>query len=122
MGIILNIIANKSEEQNPNRYYILDFVKKKISEGAIKAEDFIPFLEQAFKVEDPQNIAEKTFKNEIRLRVQQFLDQIIGARPETFVSNVLIPNPMRSLRDIDEPIEIELDSLGTQWAIEKVEK
>lgn len=118
MGILLNIISNISDEQNPNRYYILDFVKKKISEGAIKADDFIPFLEQAFKVEKPQNIAEKTFKEEIQLRVQQFLDQIIGAGPQIFVSNVLIPTPMRSLRDVDEPIEIELDSLGTEWAYE----
>ena len=33
----------------------------------------------------------------------------------TFVSEALIPSPMRSLRDVDEPIEIELDTAGTQW-------
>ena len=35
---------------------------------------------------------------------------------EGFVSNVLIPPAMRSLRDVDEAISIELDPTGTQWA------
>ncbi|MCD6506488.1 hypothetical protein J7M22_07650 [Candidatus Poribacteria bacterium] len=115
MGVLLQLIANRSDESNPNRYYMLDFVKQKIAEGTLQADDFIPLLEQAYCVQPPPN--EAAFQKEIRLRVQQFLDQIVSAGSgNAFVSDALIPKPMRSLRDVDEPIEIELDSLGSQWA------
>lgn len=118
MGILLQVIANNSGESNPNRYYMLDFVKQKISEGSLRADHFVPFLEEAYRVQDASTVGEETFRGKIRLRVQQFLDQIIGAGSgSTFVSEVIIPRPMRSLRDVDEPIEIELDNTGTQWAI-----
>jgi hypothetical protein len=117
MGILLQLIANNSGESNPNRYYMLNFVKQKISDGGLRADDFIPFLEEAYRVQFPSGVGEVSFQREIRLQVQQFLDQIIGAGSgSTFVSEVLIPRPMRSLRDVDEPIEIELDSIGTQWS------
>ena len=118
MGILLQLIANRSGDVNPDRYYMLDFVKKKISEGSITSDMFIPFLEEAYKVENASNVGEIAFRGEIRLRIQEFLDQIIGAIPgTTFVSEALIPKPMRSLRDVDESVEIELDDLGSQWAI-----
>jgi hypothetical protein len=61
--------------------------------------------------------ARSVFREEIRLRVQQFLDQIVQASPaKRFVSEALIPRPMSSLRDVDEPIPIALDRAGTQWA------
>lgn len=118
MGILLQVIANSSGDVNPNRYYMLEFVKKKISEGSITADMFIPFLEAAYKVENASNVGEIAFRDEIRLRIQEFLDQIIGAIPGTiFVADALIPSPMRSLRDVDESVEIEMDDLGSQWAI-----
>lgn len=117
MGVLLQLIANRSSESNPNRYYMLDFVKQKIADGTLQATDFIPLLEEAYRVQAPSFPGEATFREEIHLRLQQFLDQIVGAGSgNTFVSNALIPKPMRSLRDVDEPIEIELDSLGSQWA------
>ena len=119
MGVLLQLIANRSGESNPNRYYMLDFVKQKVAEGALKAEDFIPLLEQAYRVQTPRSPSEIVFQEEIRLRVQQFFDQILGAGSgTTFVSDTLIPKPMRSLRDVDEPVEIELDSSGSQWSAE----
>ena len=33
-----------------------------------------------------------------------------------FISEVLIPTPMRSLRDVDEAVSIELDAMGSAWA------
>jgi len=118
MGVLLQLIANSSGDVNPDRYYMLDFVKKKISEGSITADMFIPFLEEAYKVENASNVGEIAFRDEIRLRIREFLDQIIGAIPgTTFVSDALIPKPMRSLRDVDESVEIEMDDLGSQWAI-----
>lgn len=117
MGVLLQLIANRSGESNPNRYYMLDFVKRKISEGSLRADDFIPFLEEAYRVQAASTVSEAVFGSEIGLRVRQFTDQILGAGSgSTFVSNALIPRPMRSLRDVDEAIEIELDSLGSLWA------
>lgn len=117
MSILLQCISNNSGEKSPGKYYMLDFVKQKISDGTVSANNFITFLEEAYKVEAPVNIHETAFRDEIRTRVQQFLDQIINSGTgETFVSEVLIPRPLYSLRDVDEPIEIELDSTGTQWA------
>ena len=110
MSVLLQDIANRSGESNPNLFYMLDFVKKQISSGKLSADDFIPLLEDAYGVSHPNNSAEEGFHSEIRQHVRQFLDQIIGAGShELFVSNALIPRPMRSLRDVDEAIEIELE-------------
>jgi hypothetical protein len=95
---------------------MLDFVRGKISDGSLRAEHFIPLLERAYGVETPTTCGEIGFRNEIRLRVRQYMDWILSPSAGlNFVSDVLIPKPMRSLRDVDEAISIELDSLGTQW-------
>ena len=110
MSVLLQYIANRSDESNPNRFYMLDFVKRQISSGTLSADDFIPLLEDAYGVTHPNNPAEEGFRSEIRQHVRHFLKQIIGAGShELFVSNALIPRPMRSLRDVDETIEIELE-------------
>jgi hypothetical protein len=117
MGVLLQLIANRSGESNPNQYYMLDFAKRKISDGSLRADNFIALLEQAYRVQAASTTGEMAFREEIRLRVQQFLDGILGAGSgRKFVSEVLIPKPMRSLRDVDEAIDIELDSTGSQWA------
>lgn len=117
MAILLQKIANSSGEDNPNRYYMVDFVKRLISEGALRREDFLGMLEQAYLVEGWQGPGAAAFREEIQRRVPQFLDQILGAGGHsTFVSDALVPSPMRSLRDVDEQIDIELDSNGSTWA------
>lgn len=116
MGLLLQLVVNRSGESKPNRYYMLDFVKGKISDGSIRPEHFIPLLEEAYGVKNPTTPGELVFHKEINLRVRQYFDWILSPPAAlTFVSDVLIPKPMRSLRDVDEPITIELDSLGTQW-------
>ena len=111
MSVLLQYIANRSNESNPNLFYMLDFVKRQISSGRLSQNDFIPLLETAYGVTHPNNPAEEAFRSEIHWHVRHFLDQIIGAGShESFVSNALIPRPMRSLRDVDEAIEIELES------------
>jgi hypothetical protein len=117
MAVLLQLIANRSGDRNPNRYYMLDYVRGKISDGSLRPEHFIPLLEQAYGVQTPTTPGETVFRDEIRLRVRQYLDWILSpAAGLSFVSAVLIPRPMRSLRDVDEVIPIELDTLGTQWA------
>jgi hypothetical protein len=117
MGVLLQVVANRSHESNPNRYYMLDFVRGKISDGSLRPEHFIPFLEQAYGVQAPTSAGQVVFRDEIHLRVRQYLDWILSPSAGlSFVSDVLIPRPMRSLRDVDETVPIEFDSLGTQWA------
>jgi len=117
MGVLLQLISNRSGINNPNSYYMLDFVKQEITRGNLDINQFIPILERAYLVQAAGLASEQAFQSQIRLQVQQFLDQIISAGSgEKFISGVLIPQPMTSLRDVDEPIPIELDSNGTQWA------
>lgn len=117
MGVLLQLLANNSGEANPNRYYMVDIIKKKISTGEITPTQFVPLLKEAYRVTQPTLPAEEFFNDEIEQRISQFLDQIIGASPQsTFVSEALYPKPMRSLRDVDEAIDIELDDIGSRWA------
>jgi hypothetical protein len=95
---------------------MLDFVKGKISDGSLRPEVFISLLEKAYCVQNPETPSEAGFLSEIHLRVRQYFDWILSpASGRNFVSEVLIPKPMSSLRDVDEAIPIELDTLGTQW-------
>jgi hypothetical protein len=117
MAVLLQRLANSSELDNPNRFYMVDFVKKRISEGALTASDFVPMLEEAYLVHRFPGVGAATFEAEIAVRVRQFLDQILGAGGQAaFVSDSLVPAPMRSLRDVDEQIDFELDTNGSTWA------
>jgi hypothetical protein len=96
---------------------LADFVKRRISEGTVTADHFVPMLEEAYLVHRMPGVGAAAFEAEIRVRVRQFLDQILGAGGQaTFVSDALVPSPMRSLRDVDEQIELELDTNGNTWA------
>lgn len=117
MAVLLQQVANSSRQDNPNRFYMVDFVKRQISDGALTANDFVPMLEDAYLVHRLPGVGAAAFRSEIQVRVRQFLDQILGAGGQaTFVSNALVPTPMRSLRDVDEQIEFELDTNGNSWA------
>jgi hypothetical protein len=116
MGVLLQLVANRYTG-NPNRFYILDFVKQQITNGNLNEADFIEILERAYQVQNANTLAKQNFRMKIQRMIPQFIwDQIVGTSSgRTFVSEVLIPQPMRSLRDVDEPVEIELDSMGSQW-------
>jgi hypothetical protein len=117
MGVLLQLIANRGDARHVNRYTRIDHVRQLITSGAITAQDFIPFLEEAYRVSNPQDVASEAFRAEIHLRIQQFFDQIIQAgASHQWVSDALIPRPMSSLRDIDEPIPIYLDQDGAAWS------
>ena len=112
MGVLLQLIANRSNETNANDFYRLGFIKQQISSGSLSADDFIPLLEASYGVTNPKTLAEKGFQKEIRDRVELFLNQIRSfVNNNSLVSEALIPRPMRSLRDVDEPIEIELHNV-----------
>lgn len=117
MGVLLQLLANNSGERSPGLFTRAEFVKRKISTGEINIDQFIPILKRAYKVMNPQTQAEKFFDGQIEMRVRQLLDFIISASPQVgWVSEALYPQPMRSLRDVDEAIDIELDDTGSRWA------
>lgn len=95
---------------------MLNFVRGKINDGIIQPEHFVPLLEQAYAVQNPTMRCEEIFREKIKNCVGKYFRWILSpSSGATFVSDVLYPKPMRSLRDVDEAIPIELDSLGTQW-------
>ena len=117
MGVLLQVLANRAGGREVDKYYLIDFVKQRLSTGAITQDMFYALLEEAYLTQGGNQHGLDTFRAEIRQRVPQFFDQILSAGPESrFVSEVLIPAPMRSLRDVDESVPIELDTTGTTWA------
>ncbi|GIU76758.1 MAG: hypothetical protein KatS3mg004_3845 [Bryobacteraceae bacterium] len=117
MAVLLQRLATAAGAGgSPDRYYMIDFVKQRIADGSIRPDAFVPLLEDAYMVAKPTVPGEASFQAEIQLRVRQFLDQILASGSTRFVSEALIPKPMRSLRDVDEAITITLDDDGSAWA------
>lgn len=116
MGVLLQLLSYRDPSKKPGSYYMLDFVRREITAGRIRQADFIEILEEAYDVRNAGDAARATFRDEILTRVPQFFDQILTAQNERWVSNTLIPRPMTSLRDVDDPIVINLDANGSQWA------
>jgi hypothetical protein len=117
MGVLLQVLANR-DPGNGNRYYIKEFVQQKINTGEITSDDFVPILERAYRVDNSNTVEATAFRREIHDKVQRFLDQIQAQSFDSgFASESLRPyKPMMSLRDVDEPVDIELDSTGAAWA------
>lgn len=118
MAILLQVIAYSKRDISPGLYYRLELVKKEISNGSISPNNFMNLLEESYLLTNPDSQYKDAFKEEINSAVKQFLyNQIIGASSrDGWVSESLIPAPMISLRDVDDPIWIGLDENGTRWA------
>lgn len=111
MASLLQITATQSQG-DPNQYYKLDTLKRKIAAGEIVSADFVPLLEQAYYGASSTETAAL-----IDAKIRRYLDQLLSAPSSLdFASDALIPKPMASLREVDEQIEIELDNDGTIWA------
>jgi len=95
----------------------LSSLKQKINDGSITVDEIVSFLHKAYKVNELGSQGEVVFHDEIIQRIQQFFDWIRTPNStQDWVSDILIPKPMRSLRDVDDPIPIELDPIGTDWS------
>lgn len=115
MAVLIQIIANRQQADKATRFTNIEFVKRQISSGAIQDDLLISILEEAYRThEAPPG---STFKIEVERNVHHFLDLILGySGASSWVSDALIPPPMKSLRDVDEPIKIILDQNGNLWA------
>mgnify|MGYP001175521454 CR=1 FL=1 len=115
MAILLQSLSRRGTG-NPNRFYMVDHVRGLITQGALRAEDFLGILERGYLVDRPEAPVAANLRAEIGNTVRRFLDQIIAAGGQGgLIGEVLVPRPMRSLRDVDEPVAIEIDSNGEAW-------
>lgn len=114
MAVLLQDRANR--QPRPGMFTRVDFVRKQISQGSLRVEDFLDILERAYLVKGLTDARSVATRDEIRRRLGQFRDQIVssGATAQ-WVSDALVPSPMRSLREVDEQVTIELDSNGSTW-------
>ena len=119
MAVLLQLLAHRQGERSPGRFFRSEYIRRKLLEGQINEDDFIPFLKTAYGVSNASSPAEITVQKEIELRVRQNLDRIRETTGDNWLSNVIYPRPLTSLRDVDEPIEIELDDRGSRWASQK---
>ncbi len=114
MGVLLQDRANRSPK--PGMFTRVDFIRKQILQGTLRFDDFIDVLERAYLVKEGADSRSSEMRDEIRRRVEQFRNQIIsGGATTEWVSDALMPSPMRSLREVDEQITIELDGNGSAW-------
>lgn len=115
MAVLLQSLSRRATG-NPNRYYMVDHVRGLITQGALRAEDLTDLLNRGYLADRPEAPPAANLRAEIDRRVRQFLDQIVAAGGQGgLIGNVLVPRPMRSLRDVDEPVPIEIDSNGETW-------
>lgn len=114
MGVLLQDRANR--QTKPGTFTRIEFVRRAILQGTLRPDDFIDILERAYLVKGATDARAVETRDEIRRRVGQFRDQIIsGGTTAAWVSDALMPSPMRSLREVDEQVTIELDGNGSAW-------
>ena len=116
MGVLLQLLSNHQTDVSPGRFYRRDHVVKAIQAGRIKKEDFIPLLEDAYFSYVGDGIDPDPYLDRIKHQIESFLyDQIVPSQAD-WVSDAFEPNkPMRSLRDVDEAVKIEIDQDGSDW-------
>lgn len=116
MGTLLQILSNREHNVRRNSYFMLSKISKMYSDRELDKEEIIQILKDAYKANIVDDERNELFDERIEEAVNLYFDNITNPGiDKTFVSDALFPKPMRSLRDIDEPIEIELDHLGSQW-------
>lgn len=117
MGTVLQILSNRDSNVNRNAYYMLDKISQMYQTREIDKDEIKEILKSAFRAGIPDDERNTEVERKIDQTVDIYFDNISNPGTNSgFLSNALIPRPMRSLRDIDDPIEIELGRLGERWA------
>ena len=113
MGVLLQLLENSGSSRS---FYRRENVVREITSGRITEHDFIPLLEDAYFSYVGDGIEPDTYRDRIKSQIESFLyDQILRSQAG-WVSEAFEPNkPMRSLRDVDEAIQIEIDQDGADW-------
>lgn len=122
LGVLLQILSNKDNGPKRNWYYMTSKISKLFTDGVITKEQIKQILKDSYNAELLADTRNDIFNKKINKMVDIFFDNIISANnnnDSNFVQNALFPSPLKSLRDIDEPISIELDPLGSDWGNKK---
>ena len=116
MGVLLQLLAHRQDDVSSGRFYRRDYVVREINAGRITQDDFIPLLEDAYFSYVGDGIELDAYRDRIKHQIESFLyDQIVPSQA-SWVSEAFEPNkPMRSLRDVDEAVQIEIDQDGADW-------
>lgn len=85
--------------------------KKAYEAGEISEETLSDFLKKSYKV-DPQNPMSTSFGEEIDQKVERYTDAILDALANQFIAMRMPDPPMRSLRDVDELVDVALSFEG----------
>ncbi|MGC4036048.1 MAG: helicase-related protein [Chitinophagaceae bacterium] len=116
MATVLQILSNRENGGNRNSFYMLNKISQMYQSNEIDREEIKTILKDAFRAGIPNDQRNIEMERKIDRAVNLYFDAISNpGSNESFLSSVLHPRPMKSLRDIDDPITIELDRLGEQW-------
>ncbi|WP_158409207.1 helicase-related protein [Fimbriimonas ginsengisoli] len=116
-AMLLHQQSQKLRSDRRNLVYILDNVKAMFASGELSEAEVESGVLTAYL--GPQNnLGDPAFRARLQQRCKAIIfDQIeTSVRPVTFVSDAMTPSPMRSLREVDEPVSIRLNSAGLSWS------
>ncbi len=118
MAVLLQELAGRASGKDPDTFYMFDAVKRMIAEREITINDFLPAIVEAYQLDTNTGPGPSDFRERIEEQLNRMIYDQIGTNSasHTFVSEALIPRPMRSLREVDEQIEVNLDQAGSDWA------
>lgn len=100
-----------------NDVYKLDRVKQMLSTEAITLSRLEDTVIASYGLDRDNDAAHESFRQRLSQRLRSLVrDQIeTNARPVEWLSEALVPPPMRSLREVDDPVPIRLDYAGQAW-------
>jgi hypothetical protein len=81
-----------------------------IKKGLINKEEIKDFLIKSYKIdEEPLGF---DFKDTVNEKIDNYIYEITQSLDNRFIATAISEHPMTSLRDVDDPIEINLSSEG----------
>lgn len=106
MAVLLNDYNLSMGGKGKESLYFSRKVRQLIESRQIRPEDLIAYLKNAYRTDGRD--AGREFETVIEYKVNEYIDMLRNPR-ESFTSANLTDQPMQSLRDVDEQLEIYLN-------------
>ncbi|MGN7360441.1 helicase-related protein [Paenibacillus sp. SAF-054] len=103
-GLFTAVLLNIYYYDHQKNLYFAEEARKLIEDGKLTEEKVIDHLNRSYGIGDPGS---EDFKFEIEQMVRKFFNQLRNPK-QNFTSDSINPKPMRSLRDIDEPVDFKI--------------